>query len=63
MLDKYKKQKKDLDKIMVSQMLGLFNLKQHLLKDVTKPTCEYLLELVEKTMIKYVFYNKIIIKV
>jgi len=56
MLDKYLQQREDLDKIVPSQMLGLFHLKLNLLKNVSKPTCEHLLELVEKTMVKYVSY-------
>lgn len=54
MLDKYKQQRRDIDKIASSQMLGLFCVKLNPLKNVVKPTCEYLLELVEKTMVKYV---------
>lgn len=54
MLEKYRQQRNDVDKIVSSQMLGIFNLKLHLLKNIAKPTCERLLELVEKTMVKYV---------
>lgn len=57
MLDKYKQQRKDLDKIVPNQMLGLFHVKLQWLKNVVKPTCEELLGLVELTMVKYVFIN------
>lgn len=58
MLDKYKQQRKDLDKIVPNQMLGLFHVKLQWLKNVVKPTCEDLLRLVELTMVKYVFINQ-----
>lgn len=54
MLEKYRQQITDVDKIKTVQMLGLFHLKLHILKNVAKPTSEYLLELVEKTLVKYV---------
>lgn len=54
MLEKYKQQRIDIDKIVPTQMLGIFYLKLHLLKSVAKPNCERLLELVEQTMTKYV---------
>lgn len=54
MLEKYRQQITEVDKIKSVQMLGLFHLKLHLLKNVAKPICEYLLELVEKTLLKYV---------
>jgi len=54
MLKKYRQEITDVDKIKTIQMLGMFHLKLHLLKNVAKPTCEYLLELVEKTLVKYV---------
>jgi len=54
MLEKYKQQITDVDKIKTTHMLGMFHLKLHLLKNVAKPTCEYLLDLVEKTLVKYV---------
>lgn len=54
MLEKYKQQRIDIDKILPNQMLGMFYLKLHLVKNVAKPNCEHLLELVEKTMVKYV---------
>lgn len=53
MLEKYKQQLNDVDKIVPTIMLGIFHLKLNLLKNVAKPTCEKLLELVERTMIKY----------
>lgn len=52
MLEKYKQQQYDVEKLVTSQMLGVFHLKLHRLKNTAKPTCEYLLELVEKTIIK-----------
>jgi len=55
MLEKYRQQITDVDKIKTAQMLGMFHLKLHILKNVAKPTCEYLLELVEKTLVKYVW--------
>lgn len=58
MLDKYTQQKKDLDKIVPSQKIGLFHVKLNLLKNLVKPACEDLLELVEITMVKYVFDSK-----
>lgn len=54
MLEKYKQQITDVDKIKTTHMLGMFHLKLHPLKNVAKPTCEYLLDLVEKTLVKYV---------
>lgn len=54
MLEKYKQQIIVVDKIKTTHMLGMFHLKLHLLKNVAKPTCEYLLDLVEKTLVKYV---------
>lgn len=59
MLEKYRQQIIDVDKIKHAQMLGIFYLKLHLLKNVAKPTCEYLLELVEKTLVKYVLKLKL----
>lgn len=61
MLEKYKQQLNDLDKIAPTIMLGIFHLKLSLLKNVAKPTCEKLLELVERTMIKYGLYIKMYI--
>lgn len=55
MLEKYKQQRYDLDKILPTQMLGMFHLKLQSLKNVAKPTCENLLELLEKTMVRYVY--------
>lgn len=57
MLVKYIQQRSDVDKIVPAQMLGMFYLKLQSLKNVAKPTCEHLLELVEKTMVKYVFHK------
>lgn len=54
MLIKYKQQQKDLDNIVSSQLIGLFLVKLNLLKNLVKPACEDLLELVEITMVKYV---------
>jgi len=54
MLEKYKQQLADIDRIAPTQMLGIFHLKLHLLKTIAKPNCEYLLELVEKTIVKCV---------
>lgn len=56
MLEKYRRQRNNVDKITPAQMLAIFYLKLHLLKSVAKTTCEKLLELVEKTMVKYVLY-------
>lgn len=54
MLEKYKQQLYDVNKINSNQMIGMFNLKFHLLKNVARPTCNLLLELVEETLVKYV---------
>lgn len=59
MLEKYRRQQNDVDKI-TPQMLAIFYLKLHLLKSVAKSTCEKLMELVEKTMVKYVCYFNMI---
>lgn len=60
MLEKYRQQLSHVDKILPTQMLGIFHLKLHLLKNVAKPTCESLLVLVEKTIVKYVFWGNIV---
>lgn len=52
MLEKYKQQQNDVDKVLSSQMLGIFHLKLHRLKNVAKPTCEFLLKLTEKTILR-----------
>lgn len=57
MLDKYKQQLYDVNKINSNQMIGMFNLKFHLLKNIARPTCNLLLELVEETLAKYVIFN------
>lgn len=56
MLEKYKRQINDVDIIIPTQMLAIFDLKLNLLKSTAKFTCEQLLKLVEKTMVKYVIY-------
>jgi hypothetical protein len=55
MLEKYRCQRNDVDKITPAQMIAIFYLKLHSFKSVAKSTCEKLLELVEKTMVKYVY--------
>jgi len=57
MLDKYKQQLYDVNKISSNQMIGMFNLKFHLLKSTARPKCNLLLELVEETLAKYVIIN------
>lgn len=52
MLEKYKRQKDDIDKIILTQKLALFQLKLNLLKNTAKSSSERLLKLVEKTMVK-----------
>jgi len=54
MLEKYKQQLNDVNKINSNQMLGMFNLKFDLMKSVVRPTSNLLLELVEETLTKYV---------
>lgn len=63
MLEKYKQQRYDLDKISPTQMLGIFHLKLQSIKNVAKPTCDNLLELLEKTMVRFVlkFYMELFI--
>lgn len=58
MLDKYKLQLNNVNKINSNQMLGMFHLKLHLLKNVTRPTCNLLLELVEATLVRYEIIHK-----
>lgn len=54
MLEKYKQQLNDVNKINSNQMLGMFNLKFDLMKSVVRPTSNLLLELVEGTLTKCV---------
>jgi len=54
MLEKYKQQLNDVNKINSNQMLGMFNLKFDLMKSVVRPTSNLLLELVEETLTKCV---------
>lgn len=54
MLEKYKQQLDDVNKIISNQMLGMFNLKFDLMKSVVRPTSNLLLELVEETLTKCV---------
>lgn len=56
MLEKYRRQRNYVDKITPAQMLAIFYLKLNLFKSVAKSSCEKLLELVEKTMVKYVYF-------
>lgn len=57
MLEKYKQQLYDVNKINSNQMIGMFDLKFHLLKNTARPTCNLLLELVEETLAKYVIIS------
>jgi len=57
MLEKYRQQLYDVNKINSNQMIGMFNLKFDLLKNIVRPTCNLLLELVEETLAKYVMMD------
>lgn len=59
-MEKYRRQLSDVDRIPPTQILGLFYLKLNLLKNVAKPTCESLLLLVEKTIVKLVLRINIV---